>query len=218
MRTPAVVRVFVGALGLVAIGLAGVLLPGALSRAQTPPPKASTARPPTSDVKAGPKPASPSDLARDEPMVRAREEVESLELQLGAKRAQLKKAETRLELERILLADYEKLKKAGIGSSIGQKRADLGVLEAEAERTIRLAEETEAEKRYVQAKRRLTALARRGGPSMGILETMGRDVRALEGKIARVEEKLDLLVQGMEDAKDEIVRLKQQVQVLLKKK
>lgn len=221
MRTPAVVRVFVGAVCLAVIGLVGVIPPGASSRAQTTKPGAAQATPPAADAtdaKAVPAEESSRDPALDEQLDRAREDVEILEFQLGSKKAAIKEAETRVAYERALAEDYVKATKAGIGSSIGQKRGNLSVLQAESERSRRQAELGLLEKRYEQAKRRLTMIARRGASGTGILETMGRDLSELEARIIKVEAKVELLVEKMEDAKDDIVRLNQQVKLLMQQR
>src|SRR4051794_710072 len=93
MTTRASARRLVGFLGILFLGMIVTARSGALPLAQNPGPQTREVTP--AEPKAGPTLEQLQAWEREEEWTRAREDMEILELQLGSKRAQLRKAELR---------------------------------------------------------------------------------------------------------------------------
>lgn len=194
-------------LGVVTMGLIATAPHGASSPAQGLAPQPREAS--HTEAKAGPALVQLQAWEREEKLARAREDVEIFELQLGARRAQLRKAELRLELMRTLQANTDRLKKKGLVTAADQRQAEVDVQEAESERSLKQADFAEVERRFHRARRRAALLEGQVSEATGIIETMGRDLEELKGRMARMEKKFD------EELKDRMARMEKKLDRLI---
>lgn len=144
-------------------------------------------------------------VGREERTLRAREDVEVLELQLGAKRARVQQADLRLKLERALKDHAERNRKKGHMSPLDERRAELDVLEAEEHLARRKAEYAEIEARFNRARRRVAHLQSGGGVEIGFVESLADDVDDLKRRMDRLEGKFDVVIEDV-GRTEEVVR------------
>jgi hypothetical protein len=171
-------------------------------RAQSPKPEPAPAN-------AEPKPAPAGSLGPEfeEEVARAREELENLQLWLGAKRAQLKAAELSSQIEHKLQGVYEGLLKKKLTQPIRREIADLEFLESESQRALIQAEIGDLQLKYNRTRRYLARLEQYGTSAMKSPDDHALELTELQTRLKYAERLISKLQEELKDTKAELEKV-----------
>jgi hypothetical protein len=151
------IRIRSGTLAMALALLAAWTWPARSGRAESP--KTVSAGEKT---EADPGPTMSADREFEEQLVQLREDVQSQELWINAKQAQLRAAEAAAELDRSMETNNERLGKKGIISPLRQRIGTMSSLQSESERATIRAELADLQIRYGRTRRQLARLEKEG--------------------------------------------------------
>jgi chromosome segregation ATPase len=186
-------------LALPSVALAVAFWLGPAVSGQQPKPEAA---PPKVEEKA----AAPTSLGSeyDEEVTRTREELENIQLWLNAKRAQLKAAEASSTVEHKLQAEYDRLLKKGMTTTLRREIADLEFLESDSQRALIQAEIGDLQARYNRTKRYLARLEQNGTSAMKAPEDHTLELTEVQTRLKYAERMIVKLQEELKDTKAEL--------------
>ena len=132
---------------------------------------------------------------REEQALRAREDLEILELQLGAKQVLIQKAELRVKLAQAMKAHVDQYLKLGVKSQLDVRRAEMDGLEADEHLARAKVEYAATEARFRRARRRVERLQQDDGSELGVLEALSEDLDDLRLRTERLEAKIEVVIE-----------------------
>jgi hypothetical protein len=140
----------------------------------------------------------------EEEITRTREDLESLQLWLNAKRAQLKAAESSSQVEHRIQGEYDRMLKKGITSSIRRDVSDVEFLEADSQRTLIIAEINDLQVRYNRTRRYLNRLEQYGTSAMKPVEDHVLELTELRTRLQYAERMISKLQEELKDTKTDL--------------
>jgi chromosome segregation ATPase len=175
---------------------------GPAVRGQQPKPAAA---PPRAEEKTGP--SSSHGPEYDEEVARTREDLESIQLWLNAKQAQLKAAELSSQVEHKLQGEYDRLLKKGMTSTIRREIADLEFLESDSQRALIHAEIGDLQARYNRTKRYLARLEQYGTSAMKTQDDHTLELTEVVTRMKYAERMILKLQEELKDTKAELEKV-----------
>jgi hypothetical protein len=184
------------------VALAVAFWSGPAVRGQPPKPAAA---PPRAQEKTDP--SSSHGPEYDEEVARTREDLESIQLWLNAKQAQLKAAELSSQVEHKLQGEYDRLLKKGMTSTIRREIADLEFLESDSQRALIHAEIGDLQARYNRTKRYLARLEQYGTSAMKTQDDHTLELTEVITRMKYAERMILKLQEELKDTKAELEKV-----------
>jgi hypothetical protein len=160
-------------------------------------------------VTSGPTPGTPiSDF--EEELAQAHEDLQTQELWIKAKEAQLKAAEVTVEVEWSVQSELERLNQKGVVSNLRQKAAATMCLEADSGCAMARAELADLQVLYRRTKRRLERLENRGPAAARALDNCAFAPTEILTRLRVAEQAITLLKEQLKTAQSHIRILERQ--------